>query len=276
MASSKKLAIVTGSNKGIGFAIVRALCKQFDGDVILTSRDEGRGQEAVLALQKEGLQPLFHQLDIDDAASVARLADFVKKNYGGLDVLVNNAGIAYTMASTAPFAEQARVTVKTNFNSTLNVCRTLFPLLRPHARVANVSSTACQSVRKCSTELQTKLKDPGLTMTGLEALISQFVSLAQDGKHEAAGWCNTSYGVSKIGCTKMTMILQQEMDADPREDIVVNACCPGYVDTDLSSHKGTRTIDEGADTPVYLALLPPNVPSPRGEFLADRQIKVWG
>merc|ERR1711953_463024 len=137
------------------------------------------------------------------------------------------------MADNAPFAEQARVTVKTNFNSTLNVCRTLFPLLRPHARVSNVSSTACQSIKKCSPELQAKLKDPNLSMDALEKMIAEFVSLAQEGKHEAAGWCNSSYGVSKIGCTKMSMILQKEMEADPREDIVVNACCPGYVDTDL-------------------------------------------
>lgn len=93
--SNVPVAVVTGSNKGIGFAIVRALCKQFAGDVYLTARDPGRGQEAVAKLQEEGLHALFHQLDIDDLQSIRALRDFLKEKYGGLNVLVNNAGIAF-------------------------------------------------------------------------------------------------------------------------------------------------------------------------------------
>ncbi|CAM5079399.1 unnamed protein product [Eretmochelys imbricata] len=83
MSSSTPVAVVTGTNKGIGFAIVRALCKQFTGDVYLTARDPGRDQAAVAKLQEEGLSPLFHQLDI---------TNFLKEKYGGLNVLVNNTG----------------------------------------------------------------------------------------------------------------------------------------------------------------------------------------
>lgn len=93
--SSVPVAVVTGSNKGIGFEIVRAMCKQFPGDVYLTARDPGRGQEAVAKLQEEGLHPLFHQLDIDDPQSIRALRDFLKQKYGGLNVLVNNAAIAF-------------------------------------------------------------------------------------------------------------------------------------------------------------------------------------
>lgn len=92
---STPAAVVTGSNKGIGFAVVRALCKQFPGDVYLTSRDIERGKEAVAKLQKEGLKPLFHQLDINDLQSIHTFHDFLKEKYGGLNVLVNNAGIAF-------------------------------------------------------------------------------------------------------------------------------------------------------------------------------------
>uniref|UniRef100_A0A673MK51 Carbonyl reductase 1 n=1 Tax=Sinocyclocheilus rhinocerous TaxID=307959 RepID=A0A673MK51_9TELE len=60
-----KVALVTGGNKGIGFAIVRAMCKDFAGDVYLTARDVGRGTAAVDSLRKEGLTPLFHRLDIN-------------------------------------------------------------------------------------------------------------------------------------------------------------------------------------------------------------------
>ena len=86
---------MTGSNKGIGFALVHGLCKQWDGDVFVTARNEKRGKDSVEALQKEGLSPKFHQLDITDKASVVALRDFLVKTYGGQDILVNNAAIMY-------------------------------------------------------------------------------------------------------------------------------------------------------------------------------------
>ena len=93
MASRNRVALVTGANKGIGFAITRDLCQKFSGDVVLTARNQARGQAAVQQLQAEGLNPRFHQLDIDDLHSIRTIRDFLLKEYGGLDVLVNNAGI---------------------------------------------------------------------------------------------------------------------------------------------------------------------------------------
>ena len=78
-----KVAIVTGANKGIGFAVVRKMCKEFSGDVILASRDESRGRAAVTQLEGEGLHPKFHQLDIDSRDSITALKQFVEKSYGG-------------------------------------------------------------------------------------------------------------------------------------------------------------------------------------------------
>ncbi|CAE1169938.1 CBR1 [Acanthosepion pharaonis] len=132
--ATKRVAVVTGSNKGIGYGIVRVLSKSFQGDVLATARNVARGEAAIAELKKEGHEAKFYPLDITDPESVANLAKYLKKEYGGLDILVNNAGIAYKNASTAPFTEQASVTVKCNFHGTLNVCRQLFPLLRPHSR----------------------------------------------------------------------------------------------------------------------------------------------
>ena len=95
MSSCSRVALVTGANKGIGFAITRDHCRKFSGDVVLTARDKARGKAAVQQLQAEGLSPRFHQLDIDDLQSIRALRDFLLKEYGGLDVLVNNAGIAF-------------------------------------------------------------------------------------------------------------------------------------------------------------------------------------
>jgi len=143
--SVRRVAVVSGSNKGIGFAIVKLLCDPtngFSGDVILTARDETRGQNAVKQLNDLGLKPLFHQLDIDDNNSIDRLKQYLVDNYNGVDVIVNNAAIAYSYNSTVPFVEQAENTIKTNFFSTRNVCLKLFPILKSHARVVNVSSSA--------------------------------------------------------------------------------------------------------------------------------------
>ena len=75
---------------------MRALCKKLDGGIVyLTSRDEGRGQAAVEELKKEGLNPRFHQLDITNQESINRLRDHLKKEHGGLDILIQNAGIAF-------------------------------------------------------------------------------------------------------------------------------------------------------------------------------------
>ena len=79
-----QIAIVTGGNKGIGLAIVRGICKQFNGDVMLTSRDAERGVTAVKQLEGEGLKVKFHQLDIDSRDSISTFKEYIGKNYGGM------------------------------------------------------------------------------------------------------------------------------------------------------------------------------------------------
>lgn len=272
----KKVAVVTGSNKGIGFAIVKALCSKFDGDVILTARDEGRGKTAVDQLNKEGLHPKFHLLDITDKDSIKTLGSFLKKEYGGLDVLVNNAAIAYKNNDPAPFAEQALNTIRVNYFALLDVCHELFPLLRKHARVVNMSSSAGQLSRIPGKELREKFISELLTEDELSSLMNKFVEDAKAGVNEKNGWGSSAYVVSKVGVTALTFLQHRCFSQDPDKDIVVNAVHPGYVDTDMTSHKGPLTPDQGAESAVYCALLPPNVKSPRGEYIwNDKTIAQW-
>lgn len=173
---SSRVAVVTGSNKGIGFAVVKQLCQRFDGDVYLTARDVNRGQEAVKKLQQEfNVNPKFHQLDIDDQDSIIAFRNHLQEEYGGLDVLVNNAAIAYKQDSTAPFTEQAVNTLKTNFHSTQAACDVLFSILKPHARVVNVSSSAGMLKRLPNEELRHKLCSPTLSRDLLNNLAQQYV-----------------------------------------------------------------------------------------------------
>ena len=99
--SGTRVAVVTGGNKGIGLAIVRRMCKEFKGNVYLTARDDGRGREAVKLLEEEGLKPKYHQLDITSSASIENLRAYLQDKYGGLDVLINNAAIAFEFNSTS-------------------------------------------------------------------------------------------------------------------------------------------------------------------------------
>ncbi|NXQ28958.1 CBR1 reductase, partial [Alaudala cheleensis] len=275
--SNTQVAVVTGSNKGIGLAIVRALCKQFPGDVYLTSRDPGRGQAAVEQLQQEGLKPLFHQLDIDDLQSIRALRDFLKEKYGGLNVLVNNAGIAFKVHDTTPFATQAEVTLKTNFFGTRNVCTELLPLIKPYGRVVNVSSMVSSSaLGSCSQQLQQHFRSDTITEQQLVQLMTKFVEDTKKGVHQQEGWPNTAYGVSKIGVTVLSRIQARLLSQHrPGEHILLNACCPGWVRTDMAGPKATKSPDEGAETPVYLALLPPSADSPHGQFVSNKTVRAW-
>ena len=105
-----KVAVVTGANRGIGLATVRSLIPQFEGHVYLTSRSEAKGMEAVARLKEEyGLKAHFCRLDTCDEASVLEVRDAMVARYGGIDVLVNNAGMAFKVRATDPFGHQARL-----------------------------------------------------------------------------------------------------------------------------------------------------------------------
>lgn len=101
------------------------------------------------------------------------------------------------------------------------------------------------------------------------------ISAAKSGTHIQAGWANSTYVVSKIGVSALAGIHQSLFDKDPREDIAVNAVHPGYVDTDMTSHKGQLKPDEGAAAPVYAALLPENTDI-KGKYIwFDKTLSKW-
>jgi len=277
------VAIVTGANKGIGFGIVRGLCKKFQGDVYLTSRDEARGLAAVDELKKEGLNPKFHILDLGNEDTIVKLREFMKETYDGIDVLVNNAGIAFKNAATEPFGEQATVTLATNYWANKRACEILFPILKPGARVVNMSSSAGflghigarSGDKDKAEELKKKLSSTSLTVPELDGLMRNFVETANAGTHGSYGWPNSTYVVSKIGWSALSRIQQRQMEQDPRQDIVINHVHPGYVDTDMTSHKGILSIDRGAESGVFASLLPPNTDI-RGAYIwHDCQIVDW-
>ncbi|XP_072471122.1 carbonyl reductase [NADPH] 1-like [Notamacropus eugenii] len=277
MSSCSRVAIVTGSKKGIGFAIVRDLCKKFPGDVILTARNPTLGQEAVNKLKQEGLNPLFHQLDITDLQSIGTLREFLKERYGGVDVLVNNAGIAFKAGDTTPFPIQAEVTLQTNFFGTRVVSGELLPLIKPQGRVVNVSSFwSLQSLKNCSPELQQKFRSDTITEEELVGLMNKFVEDAKKGVHKEEVWPTMAYGVSKIGVTVLSRIQARQLNEQRKGDnILLNACCPGWVRTDMGGPWAPKSVEEGVETPVYLTLLSPSVTEPHRQFVSEKKVDIW-
>jgi len=259
---SPKVAVVTGSNKGIGLAIVEGLLKNFDGHVFLTARDVARGQNAVKGLNEKGLEPKFHQLDICDKTSVESFKEHLKANYDGIDILVNNAGFAFKCAATEPMHIQAKETIAINYYGTKQCCEVLFPLLKDGARVVNVSSSCGFLGHIQSKELKDKLasSDSTLQVEELDQLMNDFIRATEMGDHQAKGWPNSTYVVSKVGLSALSRIQNREIQKAKGQaaDIAVNHVHPGFVDTDMSSHKGHLTPEQGASAPLMLALLPPN------------------
>ncbi|KAA0203607.1 hypothetical protein HAZT_HAZT008224 [Hyalella azteca] len=279
--STPRIFVVTGANKGIGLATVKALCEAVGSEsiVYLTARSVERGTKAVQDLAKSGLKPRFHPVDVDDASSIETFATFLKKEHGGLDVLVNNAAIAYRDDAPEPIEVQAEHTVRVNYFGLRAVCNALFPLLRPHARVVNVSSAVGHLSWVNGEELRRQLADPALTVEQLDNIMRDFVKAVAENKHVQLGWRDVKYRpymASKVGVSALTRIQQRMLDQDPREDIVVNHCHPGYVKTDMTANTGVFTAERGAVCPTYLALLPPNVASPRGEYVwHDKMVLDW-
>lgn len=277
MASiANRIALVTGGNKGIGYAIVKSLSDHKELHVLLGARDESKGQQAVEQLKQEktaqgqwydNVSPFV--VDVDDEKSIHSAAERVKTTYGGLDILVNNAGMAFKGDA---FDENvARTTFKTNYTGTLLMCQSFLPLIRDHGRVVNISSmTSRSTLRKLSPELQKQFLRDNLTIGDLTNIMDSFVKDVAENKWQERGWAKSAYGTSKVGVSMLTRIFARD---NTNPTVLINCCCPGWVRTDMAGQNATKSPDEGAITPVHLCFLPQGAPS--GTFWSDKEQQSW-
>jgi NAD(P)-dependent dehydrogenase (short-subunit alcohol dehydrogenase family) len=239
----KKIALVTGANKGIGFAIARQLGK-LGYLVLVGSRDTKRGQAATDELRAQGVDGYLQILDVTHQPSIVRARDFIEREYGRLDVLVNNAAVAHDKSlkpSEIPL-DTVRGVFETNFFGLVAVTQALLPLLRksPAGRIVNLSSTI-----------------------GSLGMLSDPATF--DGDFRFLG-----YGASKAAVNMVTVQLAHELRDTP---IKVNSAHPGWIKTDMGGEEAPGTAEQGADTPVWLATLPTD--GPTGGFFSERKPMPW-
>ncbi|WP_437338109.1 SDR family oxidoreductase [Sorangium sp. So ce394] len=261
-----RIAVVSGGNRGIGLEICRQLARR-GVHVVLGSRDEGRGNAAAAALKEQGISVEPRRLDVSEERSVEELARALAAEHGGVDIVVNNAGIAMQGFN----AEVARNTIEVNFFGALRLTTELLPLMRAEGRIVMVTS-GLGDRRSISEALQAQFGEAALTREELVQLMRKFVSDVSAGRHTAEGWPSSAYAVSKIGLNALTGVLARELEGDGRK-IRCNAACPGWVRTDMGGAHAPRSVEEGAETPVWLALLPSG--GPQGGVFRDKAPAHW-
>ncbi|KAL9243354.1 hypothetical protein vseg_017250 [Gypsophila vaccaria] len=276
--TSETIAVVTGGNRGIGFEISRQLAGH-GMTVVLTSRDATVGIEAVKVLQEVGLKVEFHQLDIVDPTSIKEFGDWLKDAHGGLDILVNNAGINFNVG-TENSVEHAERVISTNYYGTKLVIEAMIPLMKPStfgSRIVNVSSRLGRSNgrrnRISDVSLREQLADDNsLTEELIDGTLKRFLEQVKDGSWTSGGWPQsyTDYSMSKLALNCYTRYLAKKLANRPEGGkISINCFCPGWVKTAMTGWAGNILVEDGADTGVWLALLPGQ--QANGKFFAERR-----
>lgn len=144
-------------------------------------------------------------------------------------------------------------TLETNYYGSLEATQDLLPLLRPGGRMVNVCSMVGK-LNKYSDEIRDAfLRASRTDVPAVTAIMERFQAAVADGKETEAGFPSAAYAVSKAGETAFTKVVAMEEQKRGR-GVLVNACCPGYVNTDMTKGRGAKTTDDGAKTPVMLAL----------------------
>lgn len=279
-ASTHKVALVTGANQGLGLALVRGLCRVLGAEstVYLVARHAGRGREAVALLQDEGFAPQFLQMDIADGASVAAAAAAIRARHGGIDIVIQNAAARIT--KDLPQADQVAGFVDTNNHGSLRVIEAFVPLLRDGARFVVVASSF-GSLRNLDPRLHARFESPGLTLTVIERAMDEYVASVRDGTAKEAGWPDWINVPSKIGQVASVRVLARDNEAEfRRRGILVNAACPGLVDTEASrpwfaDMSKAATPDDAAQDVVWLATLPAGTREPYGVLVRHGEALPW-
>lgn len=236
------IALITGANRGIGFEVARRLGTT--GIIILAgARDQTKAHAAAERLKNAGIQAHPIEIDVDNETSVAAAAKKTGEDFGRIDILVNNAGINIE-AGTRPkdlSLDALRQTFETNVFGAFLTTKHFVPLLKKSRapRIINVSSS-------------------------LGSLSSM-----SDPAYSAYGANFAAYNASKAALNALTVVFAKDLAKDR---ITVNSVCPGWVKTELGGDNAPRSVEQGAEIIVTLAL---SGNPPTGTFSNDAGPIAW-
>ncbi len=245
--SETRIALVTGANKGLGFETSRQLARQ-GIRVLMGARHQGRGAAAAEKLRAEGLDAEFVLLDVTSSDHIARVHAMIEEQYGRLDILINNAGMAhpdeplFSNSAATVSMPVLRETFTVNFFSLVELTQVLLPLIRKSAagRIVNISSM---------------LGSLGLH-SDPQAGIDSIKPLA--------------YDASKAAVNMFTVHLAALLKDT---QVKVNSAHPGWVKTDLGGEEAPMNVQDGSRTGVALALLDKD--GPTGGFFHMGETMPW-
>ena len=231
----KKIAVVTGGNKGIGFEVCKQLAEK-GFHVMLTSRNSSKGKKAAKELQSNNLDVEYFKLDVTNKNDISKLAEFVKSKYKRLDVLVSNAGVDLETKTDVTKTESnvSQKIFDTNVFGPLFLSQALYPLMKKGSRIVNVSSRSGQISGRMG--LQSKMRSP-------------------------------IHVVSNFALNGLTVKLSHNS-----KGVLVNSASPGWVRTDMGGRIAPRSVTKGAETIVWLATAEK---IPNGKFVHDKKVIDW-
>jgi NAD(P)-dependent dehydrogenase (short-subunit alcohol dehydrogenase family) len=236
--TDRKIALVSGANRGIGLEIARQLASM-NILVLLGSRDLSKGKiasKSIKGAEKDSVEPI--KLDVSDFVNIESVGKTVKDEFGRLDILVNNAGVLLdnTDYPSKTDLEIARKTFETNVLGAWKLCQVFTPMMKKknYGRIVNMSSGA-----------------------------GRLASLEED-------LYSPAYSLAKASLNALTIMLSREVKGS---NVLINSMSPGWVRTDMGGSNAPRSVEQGADTAVWLATLPDGGPS--GGFFEDRKRIDW-
>jgi carbonyl reductase 1 len=275
-----KIAIVTGANQGLGFALAEGLAGQLAPEdvVYLTGRDPHRVRAASAGIADSRAQVRGEVLDVRDGAAVSAFADAIAERHGGVDIVFSNAAARLTPAT--PWAELAGPFVDTNNLGATRMLRAFDPILRPGGRLLVVASDF-GSLRRLPTHLHARFDTDTMTLHDVDAAMLAWRDAVVEGRAGAEGWPEWINIPSKVGQVAAVRVLARERRAaDAQDGTLVAAVCPGLIDTEASrpwfeDMRGAQTSAEAAVAPLRLALDRAADPSFHGQLVQFGRVIPW-
>jgi carbonyl reductase 1 len=277
--TTSHISVVTGANQGLGFALAEGLAARMTTNdlVLVTGRDAARVADAAERIAGGGARVEGRTLDVRDAGAVESLAAELRREHGGVDVVLSNAAARMT-PDRAP-ADAIDAVVETNNLGTISMLRSFGPVLRPGGRLLVVASSF-GTLGHLPPSLRPRF-DGARSLEDLEAVIADWRAAVREGRAEADGWpkwLNVPSKVAQVAAVRV--VARERRERDLAEGTLIAAVCPGLIDTEASrpwfdDMGDAQTPAEAAVALLDLALSPDVDPATYGELVRFGRVLGW-